>query len=256
MRNWTMALLVVGSLVWTACGEGENAAGSSSGEFDLPPVESLPPTPPPIPIDTTPAISEYEQTFIDSGLIDIAEFIPGIQIDLRYTTTNNFVEFDLYGDLNRCYLRPLAAEKLKKAQAILQEKRPDLSLRVFDGARPHRVQQTMWDELDVPNKLNYLSPPDKGSVHNYGLAVDLTIADTLQNQLDMGTIYDFFGELAQPKLEAKMLRDSLLTQEQLDNRLLLRETMQAAGFYPIRTEWWHFNALGSKTVRSRYTRIP
>ena len=230
--------------------ESQGGPDSSSVALDTPQIEA------PVAVDTQVRIPEYEQVFLDSGFVDIQEEIPGILIDLKYTTTDNFVNYDLYGDLERCFLHPEAAKKLKKAQEILQEKEPSYSLLVFDGARPHRVQFKMWEELDVPNKRNYLSPPEKGSVHNYGFAVDLTIADSTGTPLDMGTPFDFFGELAQPKLEPKMLADSLLTQEQLDHRLLLRETMQAAGFYPIRTEWWHFNGLGSKTVRSRYNIIP
>ena len=222
---------------------------------ESPTADSIPPPPPPV-IDTTPAISEYEQTFIDSGLVDIQEFIPGILVDLKYSTTDNFVHTDVYGDLEKCYLRPVAAEKLKKAQEFLQTEQPAYSLLVFDGVRPHRVQYKMWEVLDVPNKRNYLSPPEKGSVHNYGCAVDLTIADSLGQQLDMGTEFDFFGELAQPKLESVMVARGELTEEQLENRLLLRRVMQKAGFFPIRTEWWHFNALGSKTVKYRYNIIP
>lgn len=238
-------------------GACESEESKSTG--DELPTEILSDTPEieaPVVVDTQARVPEFEQVFLDSGLVDIQEEIPGILVDLKYTTTDNFVNYDLYGDLERCFLRPEAAKKLKKAQEILQEKQPGYSLLVYDGARPHRVQFKMWEELDVPNKRNYLSPPEKGSVHNYGFAVDLTVADSTGTPLDMGTPFDFFGELAQPKLEAKMLADSLLNQEQLDNRLLLRETMQAAGFYPIRTEWWHFNGMGSKTVRSRYNIIP
>lgn len=235
----------------TSCQDSDSTAQTT-----VPTADSIPPPPPPVEIDTTPAISEYEQTFIDSGLVNIEEYIPGIRIDLKYTTTDNFVHADVYGDLDKCYLRPEAADKLKKAQALLQEKQPSYSLLVFDGVRPHRVQYKMWEVLDVPNKRNYLSPPDKGSVHNYGCAVDLTIADSLGQQLDMGTEFDFFGELAQPQLESRMLAKGELTEAQHENRLLLRNVMKKAGFHPIRTEWWHFNAFGSKTVKHRYTIIP
>ncbi len=217
------------------------------------------PSPPKIEVDTTspppPPMSEYEKTFIDSGLVDLQEFIPGILVDLKYSTTDNFVNVDLYGTLEKAYLRPEAAEKLKKAQALLQEAHPEYTLLVYDGARPHRVQYEMWEVLDVPNKLNYLSPPEKGSVHNYGCAVDLTVADKDGNALDMGTEFDFFGPLAQPKLEPQMLASGELSQEQYENRLILRKAMTGAGFYNIRTEWWHFNAFGSKTVKHRFNII-
>ncbi len=204
---------------------------------------------------TPPSISHYEQTFLDSGLLDIEEFIPGILVELKYSTTDNFLNYDIYGTLEKCYLRREAAAKLKRALELLQLDHPDLTLLVYDGARPHRVQYEMWEALDTPNKLNYLSPPDKGSVHNYGCAVDLTVADRDGNPLDMGTEFDFFGPLAQPKLEKRMLESGELSQEQYENRLILRKAMEGAGFFNIRTEWWHFNAFGSKTVKHRFTLI-
>jgi zinc D-Ala-D-Ala dipeptidase len=204
----------------------------------------------------TPKISEFEQMFRDSGLVNLEEFIPGIHIDLKYTTTDNFVSADVYGDLDKCFLRKEAAEKLKKAQDLLQAQRPGYSLLVFDGVRPFRVQQLMWDSLHIPNKRNYLAPPSEGSVHNYGCAVDLSIADSLGKEIDMGTPFDFFGELAQPKFEGQMLANGKLTQAQYDNRILLRKVMKQAGFFDIHTEWWHFNAFGSKAVKTMFSRIP
>lgn len=208
------------------------------------------PVPPPA------KVSEFELMFRDSGLVDIQDFIPGIAIDLRYTTTDNFVGIDLYGDLDKVFMRKEAAEKLKKAQSLLQEERSGYSLLVFDGARPFRVQQLMWDSLHIPNKRNYLAPPSEGSVHNYGCAVDLSIADSLGNELDMGTPYDFFGNEAQPKYEATMLAQGKLTPAQHANRLLLRRTMKKAGFFDIHTEWWHFNAFGNASVKQRFSRLP
>ena len=216
------------------------------------------PTPeqPPLVDPSPPPISILEQRLIDSGLVDIATYIPGIHVDLKYSTTDNFIHADVYGDLERCYLRPEAAEKLKRAQAILQAQYPDWSLLVYDGARPHEVQTLMWERLDVPFKHNYLAPPWEGSVHNYGCAVDLTIIDETGKTLDMGTPFDYFGKEAQPQLESAMLAQGKLTQAQIDNRKLLRIIMKQAGFYDIHTEWWHFNAVANATVRKKYSRIP
>ncbi len=201
-------------------------------------------------------ISEFEQLFRDSGLVDLEEYIPGILIDLKYSSTDNFVALDVYGDLDKCFLRKEAADKLKKAHDILHETHPNHNFLVFDGVRPFRVQQLMWDSLDMPFKRNYLSPPSKGSVHNYGCAVDLSIADSTGKEIDMGTDFDFFGPLAQPQLEWQMLANGKLTKEQHENRLLLRKSMKKAGFLDIRTEWWHFNAFGSSRVKSMFSRIP
>lgn len=241
-------LLVLG----LGCGSNSTPATTTPAQplptEDTIPEEVVVPPPPPM--------SEFERTFLDSGLIDIQEYIPGILVDLKYSTTDNFVHADVYGTLEKCYLREEAAQKLKKAQELLQAKHPGYSLLVYDGVRPHRVQQDMWDKLDIPYKRNYLSPPSKGSVHNYGCAVDLTIADSSGQALDMGTAFDFFGPLAQPQLENKMLASGALTAEQRANRLLLRSTMKKAGFYDIRTEWWHFNAFPSREVKRRFSRIP
>jgi D-alanyl-D-alanine dipeptidase len=239
-------LWMLGMCLLTAC----DTPAEQPAADPQPTEQHVAPTPKPA------KISEYEQLFRDSGLVDIQEFIPGILVDLKYTTTDNFVHADVYGDLTKCFLRKEAAEKLAKAQELLQSEHSGYSLLVFDGVRPFRVQQYMWDTLKIPNKRNYLSPPSQGSVHNYGCAVDLTIADSLGHELDMGTPFDFFGELAQPKFEAQMLANGKLTKDQHANRLLLRRIMRKAGFFDIHTEWWHFNAFGSTSVKSKFSRIP
>jgi D-alanyl-D-alanine dipeptidase len=200
--------------------------------------------------------SKLEQLLIDSGLVDIQNHIPGIRVDLKYSTLDNFVHKDLYGELDKCYLRPEAAQKLKRAQALLQTMHPDYSLVVFDGARPHHIQKAMWDSLDIPFKRNYLAPPWEGSVHNYGYAVDLSIVDGTGKELDMGTPFDFFGPESQPKEEPRMLKSGKLDSTQISNRKLLRKVMREAGFLDIQTEWWHFNAIGSTTVKKKFSRIP
>ncbi|MEM6271182.1 MAG: M15 family metallopeptidase [Bacteroidota bacterium] len=254
MKRKLMAFVLGAGILCAGCG-GPEAATPPKPDSLVQPV-GPDPAPPPPPIDTVPPMSEYERTFIDSGLVEVQEFIPGIRVDLKYSTSDNFVSADVYGTLDRCYLRGEAAEKLKQAQALLQESHPGYSLLLYDCTRPHRVQQVMWDQLDIPYKRNYLAPPSEGSVHNYGCAVDLTLTDSTGTPLDMGTPFDFFGPLAQPQREAEMLRTGQLTETQHKNRLLLRRTMRQAGFYDIRTEWWHFNAFTNRTTKSRFTRIP
>ena len=125
---------------------------------------------------------------------------------------------------------------------------------VFDGVRPRSVQQKMWDMLDMPvqERSKYVSNPQNGSLHNFGAAVDLTIIDSTGRQLDMGTPYDYFGELAYPRLEAEMLEQGKLSKQQVKNRGLLREVMLEAGFTPITTEWWHFNSCYRKEAWEKY----
>lgn len=149
--------------------------------------------------------------------------------DMRYATTNNFVEAQMY-DCPACYLRPEAAIAVGKAHKILQEKGFG-GLKMFDCYRPRPIQQKLWDK--VPN-ASYVTPPWKGSMHNKGLAVDLTIVDTNGVQLDMGTIFDFFGKEGHHTYTGH-------SPEILANRKLLKETMAAVGFRHIRTEWWHYS---------------
>jgi D-alanyl-D-alanine dipeptidase len=149
--------------------------------------------------------------------------------DMRYATTNNFVEAQMY-DCPACYLRPEAAIAVGKANKMLQEKGYK-GLKMFDCYRPRPIQQKLWDK--VPN-ASYVTPPWKGSMHNKGLAVDLTIVDSNGIQLDMGTKFDFFGKEGHHTYTGH-------SPEILANRKLLKETMYAVGFRHIRTEWWHYS---------------
>lgn len=206
-------------------------------------------------VEDTVYISEFEQVMLDSGLVDVQSLDSTIQVDLKYSTTDNFIGIDVYGDLDKAYLRPLAAKKLAKAQKLLKELHPELSLKVFDGCRPRRVQFIMWDTLHIPFKRNYLANPWEGSIHNYGMAVDLTIVESDGREVDMGTPFDFFGPLAQPQLEKVLLESGELNLVQYANRELLRDVMRRAGFYGIHTEWWHFVALLSHEVKANYKMI-
>jgi zinc D-Ala-D-Ala dipeptidase len=250
--KWFKPRAVLLGIVWL----GAMGACTPSSPPTIPPSPSSDSLPHALPAPAPPPIGELEQTLIDSGLLDIQQEIPGIRVQLMYSTADNFVQQDVYGDLERCYLRPEAVDKLKLAQSLLKATHPGWTLLVYDGVRPHRIQTLMWEQLDIPYKRNYLAPPWEGSVHNYGCAVDLTIADEKGVPIDMGTPFDFFGKEAQPQLEAAMLAQGKLTEAQIANRKLLRGVMKEAGFHDIHTEWWHFNAVANATVRKRFTRIP
>ena len=188
-------------------------------------------------------IDTLEKRLIDSGLVNIQDLIPGILVDVRYSDTNNFMKTDVYGHLNRIYLQPTVAEDLKKVQNALKNRDSSLTLLVYDGVRPRSVQQFMWDILDMPinEKTKFVSNPKYGSVHNFGAAVDLTIADTNGQPLDMGAGYDDSRKIAYPRFEQLYLDSGLLTLQQIENRELLRSVMREGGFWGIQTEWWHFN---------------
>ena len=117
---------------------------------------------------------------------------------------------------------------------------------------PASAQWKLWNALpDLPEneRQKYVADPRKGSIHNYGCAVDLTVANQDGKPLDMGTKYDFFGELAYPSREDELLKSGKLTQQQIDNRQILRTAMRQGGFSPIEFEWWHFNALSREKAK-------
>lgn len=193
-----------------------------------------------------------EKRIQEQGLVKIQEVIPDIKVDLKYATRHNFLNKVLYTDLKNCYLQEEAAEMLKKAQTYLKSIQPEYSLLVYDGARPRSIQVEMWNKVKGTPEQRYVASPRSGSIHNFGAAVDLTIADEYGIELDMGTPYDFFGELAQPRHEQRFFDSGELTKEQIDNRALLRKVMKHAGFRGILSEWWHFNAFPKEVTRKKY----
>jgi len=195
-----------------------------------------------------------EQKLIDAGLIDVQSLDPFILVDLKYSTTDNFMNKNVYGNLKKAYLQEEVALDLLKCQQKLKEKDSTLTLLIYDAVRPRSVQQIMWDVLDMPvsEKTKFVSNPKNGSIHNYGSAVDLTIARIDGTPLDMGADYDDIRRIAYPSLESEFLQKGELTQEQINNRKLLREVMKAGGFSGISTEWWHFNRFSRDVAKSKY----
>jgi len=181
--------------------------------------------------------------------------IEGIAIDLRYATPNNFVGRDLYSPFDCAWLHRDAAEALEKVVAWLRERRPGCKVLVLDALRPQRVQQQLWDALEGTGLQMYLANPARGSIHSYGMALDLTILDEQGRELDMGTGFDDMTNLSHPALEEGFLLSGELSDEQVANRRLLREGMLAAGFFGINTEWWHFDCGDRELVRATYRRV-
>lgn len=190
-----------------------------------------------------PRLTKFEKQLMDSGFVDVQEFDPSLSVDMRYSSPNNFLNIDLYGDFQKCFLPKEVAKKLSEANAFLQELYPYYRICVLDGTRPLSVQQMMWDSLKKPDSLKplYVAPPTQLSLHNYGAAVDVTLVNEDGLEMDMGTSYDYFGELGFPRYEEKMVQEGKLTYRQRANRELLRSVMLKAGFSMIETEWWHFN---------------
>lgn len=202
-----------------------------------------------------PTLADLEQRLLDAGLVDIQSADPNIQVNLKYASNDNFLHRNVYGSLRRAFMQPEAAEKLARANEILMDKHPDLRLHVFDAVRPRSVQFAMWRIVKGTPQQSYVASPKKGSIHNFGAAVDLSIATEKGELLDMGTPFDFFGNLAQPRYEDKFLQSGELSEAQVANRLLLREVMLEAGFSMIRNEWWHFNAFSASQTRAKFKMV-
>lgn len=164
-------------------------------------------------------------------MIELKNIIPGLVYDLRYSTEDNFVKKALYPAFtNVTFLRLPAANALANVQKELAQK--GLGLKIFDAYRPYAVTVKFWELI---KDERYVANPTKGSGHNRGLAVDLTIIDLKKgNELEMGTGFDNFTDTAHHTFTA-------LPESVLQNRKLLKEVMLKHGFKLFETEWWHYS---------------
>jgi D-alanyl-D-alanine dipeptidase len=117
------------------------------------------------------------------------------------------------------------------------------------------VQQQLWDRLEGTGLQMYLADPARGSIHSYGMALDITILDPSGRELDMGTGFDDMTELSHPALEEGYVAAGLLSAAHAANRQLLRDAMFQAGFVGINTEWWHFDCGDRNLVRQSFRRV-
>ena len=161
-------------------------------------------------------------------LVDIMELDSTIVVELRYATEDNFLEDTLYS-ANICLLRNAVAERLVKVHQSLRQK--GFGLKIWDGYRPLSVQKKMWKKLPDPR---FVANPQRGSNHNRGAAVDVTLVDLKESELEMPTEFDDFS----PKAKS----DYPYANEQAKrNRKILQDAMRSQGFRTISSEWWHFN---------------
>ncbi|CAN5432350.1 M15 family metallopeptidase [soil metagenome] len=167
----------------------------------------------------------------DTIMVRIRDLVPEILADVKYATSDNFTHKVLYRS-NELYARRAMALRLADAQRMLQAH--GLQLKVFDAYRPLSVQRLMWSL--VPDE-RYVANPAKGSRHNRGAAVDLTLCDATGKELDLGSGYDEFTDRAHMNYNG-------CTPEQRSNRSLLHDVMKEAGFTVLDTEWWHYDLDG------------
>jgi len=188
-------------------------------------------------------------------LVRIQDVDSSILVDLKYATTDNFTGMVLYDVLDNAYLQPDVARMLANAHLYLKSIHPGLRLLVYDAVRPLSIQRTMWERVKDTPYHRYVAHPDRLSLHNFGAAADLTIADSLGRPLDMGTPFDHFGRAAGISDEEGLIMQGVLTLQQVQNRQLLRRVMHHAGFRSISGEWWHFNACSLPEAKQRYELI-
>ena len=201
--------------------------------------------------------SATAQQLARQGYQQVQQCDPTIHVSLMYARPDNFCGVVLYSDLREAFLHPEAMKALQKAQSYLKQLRPDLSLKVYDAARPMHIQQRMWDEVKHTSKAIYVSnPAHGGGMHNYGMAVDITLCTLKGDTLDMGTKIDYMGKASHIDHEAALVSAHIISPEARRNRQLLRKVMRHGGFIPLRTEWWHFNKCSRAVAKKYYKVIP
>ena len=168
-------------------------------------------------------------------MVDLKKLIPDLQFDLKYAGDNNFMHKKLYPAITTTFLRKGAADSLAVIQKEL--KKYGLGLKIFDAYRPYSITEKLWKPVKDDR---YAADPKKGSGHNRGIAVDLTIINLNGNaEIDMGTGFDNFSDTAHHSF-------TNLPEQILQNRLLLKNLMEAHGFKALDTEWWHYYLANTK----------
>ncbi len=197
-----------------------------------------------------------EQKLEQAGYVDVTTIDPSIKVSLMYARSDNFVGAIMYTDLHKAYLHPEAAEAVVKAQQELHKIHPDYNLKICDASRPMSVQKRMYEKVKGTPQAPYVSNPARGGgLHNYGLAVDITIVDSSGTELPMGTPVDHLGPEANIDKEALLVKTGKISNQHRKNRQLLRKVMTAAGFKPLRSEWWHFNLRTRAQAKASYKLI-
>jgi D-alanyl-D-alanine dipeptidase len=179
----------------------------------------------------------------------------GVAHDLRYAGANNFAGRNLYGRLDCAWLRREAAAGLEAAARWLAQARPGWRLLVLDALRPQRVQESIWLDVAGTPAQEYFANPERGSIHSYGMAVDVTLLGPDGREADMGSGFDEMSRRSHPALHAEMLAAGVLTPAQVADRDTLAAALRAGGFAGIANEWWHFDHGDRERVRRELPRI-
>jgi len=183
-----------------------------------------------------------QETLNDISFVNLKDYSKDFVYDMKYATSDNFLKAKVY-DCAECFLRLKTVKALIEANIELMKM--GYKIKIFDCYRPLDIQKRMWKIVPNPE---YVANPSKGSIHNRGGAVDITLVDANGIELDMGTTFDFFG------IEASHNYQNL-SQEIKSNRELLKTTMIKYGFNSFDSEWWHYNlksALNDKVSNTKW----
>jgi zinc D-Ala-D-Ala dipeptidase len=187
-------------------------------------------------VTTTPPIVN------DTTFVNLKDYSKDFVYDMKYATADNFLKAKVY-DCAECFLRLKTVKALIVANSTFMKM--GYKIKIFDCYRPLDIQKRMWNIVPNPE---YVANPSKGSIHNRGGAVDITLVDAKGKELDMGTTFDFFG------IEASHNYQNL-SQEIKNNRELLKKTMIEKGFNSFDSEWWHYSlksALNDKISNTKW----
>ena len=215
--------------------------------------------------------SSFDAKMRKYGLVNIKDLDKTIIVDLKYSSEDNFVGEDMYGELEDAYFEKEFADRVAHAQRILQSRHPEYTLLIYDAARPISVQRYMHQLVQGTEFEDFVADGTRGGRHNYGVAVDLTIVHKDGTPLDMGAEFDEFSDAAavkgtpdtsDPKTRSvdvyeayilSLVAQDVISVEAANNRILLIEVMHEAGLVPYRREWWHFEEIMSMSeTRNRY----
>jgi D-alanyl-D-alanine dipeptidase len=188
-------------------------------------------------------VETNNQTVVnDTTFVNLKDYSKDFVYDMKYATSDNFLKAKVY-DCAECFLRLKTIKAMIKANDTFMKM--GYKIKIFDCYRPLDIQKRMWKIVPNPS---YVADPSKGSIHNRGGAVDITLVDFSGKTLDMGTPFDFFGKEASHNYQN-------LSRKIKDNRELLKTTMIENGFNLLESEWWHYNlksALNDKVSNAKW----
>jgi D-alanyl-D-alanine dipeptidase len=180
----------------------------------------------------SPILLDITKEADSNAFVNLRNYSNDFVFDMKYATADNFLKEKVY-PCDECFLRVKTVKALLEANKSFIEK--GFKIKLYDCYRPRAIQKKMW--RIVPD-ANFVANPKKGSIHNRGGAVDISLVDSLGLEVDMGTRFDFFGEEASHNYQN-------LSDEILANRKLLKEIMLQNNFKIFESEWWHYNLNGS-----------